>query len=322
MLLTQASSLPSSTVTELQRLKPAKIIVLGGTSSVSASVQASLQQYTASNTQAAVTRIAGADRYATAAALSLATFTAPPVNTVYVASGQGFADALAGGPAAANAPSGGAPLLLVQAGSIPDVTKTELQRLGAQTVVVLGGASTVNESVITALDPYSVNPVVRRAGADRYLTSVAISSAAFPTSAPKVYLATGASFSDALAGGPAAGFVHGPVLLTQANCIPPAVNDEITRLNPTNLIILGGTSSVSDAVLARTVCQPPASTTSAPTPTFPGAADHPGRRELVLPARWRPEQPPAGRPEPLPLIAQGARSRTGGWPARPPSGRV
>lgn len=44
-------------------------------------------------------RIGGSDRYATAAAVSKATFA--NASTVYIASGLGFADALSGGPAAA-----------------------------------------------------------------------------------------------------------------------------------------------------------------------------------------------------------------------------
>ncbi len=252
VLLTDASTLPAPTATELGRLKPAKIIVLGGTSSVSQAVQTSLQQYTTGT----VTRIQGIDRYATATALSAATYAAG-VNTVYVASGEGFADALAGGPAAGTSPSGGGPLLLTQRAVLPGATATELHRLAPQNIVVLGGTSSVSDVVLTALAAFAPNPVVRRAGADRYLTAVEVSKASF-TSAPQVFLATGATFPDALAGGPAGGAVHGPVLLTQPDCIPAAVNAEITRLNPSLVVVLGGTSTVSDAVVNRDVCAAPA----------------------------------------------------------------
>jgi putative cell wall-binding protein len=259
VLLTQPNSLPSATTNELERLKPAKIIVLGGTSAVSAAIATQLAGYTVGT----VTRISGADRYETAANVSAATFAAN-VNTVFVATGANFPDALSGGAAVANTPAGGGPLLLVQTGSIPQSTKTELTRLNAQKVVVLGGTSAVSEAVVTALDPYSVDPVVRRSGADRYFTSVEISKATF-ASAAKVYLATGANFPDALAAGSPAALAHGPVLLSQATCIPPAVNDEITRLNPDAIIVVGGESALSAAVLSRTVCTPQNSTS---IPTF------------------------------------------------------
>ncbi|HSG85871.1 MAG TPA: N-acetylmuramoyl-L-alanine amidase, partial [Candidatus Limnocylindrales bacterium] len=46
-----------------------------------------------------VSRLAGADRYATAVEISKATFPSPPVPVAYVATGSDFPDALAGGPA-------------------------------------------------------------------------------------------------------------------------------------------------------------------------------------------------------------------------------
>ena len=94
--------------------------------------------------------------------------------------------------------------------------------------------------------------MLRRAGTDRYDTSAQVSGAF--ASAPKVYLASGVSFPDALAGGAVAGMVKGPVLLVHQDCIPFEVNLEITRLNPTNVILLGGESSIGPAVLSRQLC--------------------------------------------------------------------
>ena len=67
-------------------------------------------------------RVSGADRYATAAALSAATFGAN-VPVAYVATGANFPDALAAGPAAAHA---GGPVLLVATNEIPASTAKEL----------------------------------------------------------------------------------------------------------------------------------------------------------------------------------------------------
>ncbi len=96
------------------------------------------------------TRLAGSDRYSTAAAISAATY-APGVSVVYVASGVGFADALAGAPAAGTA---GGPLLLVPGSSIPSVIAAELSRLQPGRIVVLGGASVVSDGVLTQLAGY------------------------------------------------------------------------------------------------------------------------------------------------------------------------
>ena len=72
VLLVNQNSIPSETGAELNRLNPDQIIVAGGTGVVSASVQAQLDAFTTGS----VTRQAGANRFATAAAMSAAT--SPP----------------------------------------------------------------------------------------------------------------------------------------------------------------------------------------------------------------------------------------------------
>jgi putative cell wall-binding protein len=260
VLLVQTGSIPTAVANELTRLKPTKIVVVGGTSAVTTGVQTTLGSYSSN-----VTRVSGNDRYETAADLSAATF-AVNTNTVYVATGQNFPDALAGGPAAANAPGGGGPVLLVQTNSIPTATANELTRLKPTNIVVLGGTSAVTDAVKTQLGSYA-STVVRRFGADRYLTSVDISSHTF-TSATRVYLATGLDFPDALSGGAVAGINKAPVLLVHQDCMTAEVNAEITRLSPGQLIALGGPSAVSDAVLNRTVC-PASTTTTSPFGSIP-----------------------------------------------------
>lgn len=263
ILLAPPDSLTVPVSNELNRLKPAKIVILGGTAAVSTTIQSQLAQFVG-NDPAKVTRLAGNDRYGTAAAISAATF-AGAAKRVYVTTGENFPDALSSGPAVIS--EGPGPVLLTQKGALPQSTAAELARLKTQgtigKIVVVGGVDAVSDSVKSALGTYS-SDVGRVAGPDRYSTSVLLSQAAFPSSTSKVYLATGANYPDALARGAAAAFVKGPVLLVQGTCIPSVVNDEITRLNPGELIVLGGTTAVSDAVLNRFVC---GSTTS----TQPGS---------------------------------------------------
>lgn len=73
VLLVTGSILPAPTRAELERLKPSRIIVVGGTGVVSEGVVNSLKGLTFKPT---VDRVAGADRYETAAALSAAIFPA------------------------------------------------------------------------------------------------------------------------------------------------------------------------------------------------------------------------------------------------------
>ncbi|MEA3501525.1 MAG: cell wall-binding repeat-containing protein [Actinomycetota bacterium] len=71
ILLVSKNAIPVATKAELVRLAPGKIIIVGGTAVVSASVANGLKAYAGS-----VVRIAGANRYETAAKLSAATFPA------------------------------------------------------------------------------------------------------------------------------------------------------------------------------------------------------------------------------------------------------
>ena len=89
------------------------------------------------------TRLQGADRYATAAAISVEAFPEPGVPVVYVASGTEFADALAAAPAAAHL---GGPMLLTEKWSVPAATATALHRLAPQRIVVVGGTGAIGAS--------------------------------------------------------------------------------------------------------------------------------------------------------------------------------
>jgi spore germination protein YaaH len=95
-----------------------------------------------------LTRLAGSDRYATAAAVSAATY-APGVPVVYLATGANFPDALAG--AAAAGYQRGA-LLLVARDSLPAATKAELARLKPARIVVLGSTAAISSAVPPAAE--------------------------------------------------------------------------------------------------------------------------------------------------------------------------
>lgn len=236
VLLTRQGALPWVTAMELSRLQPAKIVVVGGEAAVSSGVAAELARI------APVERVAGVDRYATAAAVSALAFPdGAPV--VYVAAGTDFADALAGGSAAAAA---GGPVLLVRPDSVPPATAAELSRLAPASIVILGGTSAVEAAVESALSQYA--PVRRIGGGDRYETASLVSQDAFPNGAATVYVAIGTNFPDGLGGAAAAGAAGGPVLLIAPEALPNVTRDELVRLAPDLIVVLGGPGVVTTGV--------------------------------------------------------------------------
>ncbi|QJU52493.1 glycosyl hydrolase family 8 [Herbiconiux sp. KACC 21604] len=189
----------------------------------------------------AVTRIGGSDRYAVSAAVSATTF-APGASTVYVASGEVFPDALS---ASAAAGAEGSPVLLVRKTQIPDAVAAELRRLAPRKIVFLGGPNTIGTEVEAALK--AIAPTTRIGGADRYAVSAAVSATTFAPGARAAYVPSGEVFPDALAGSAAAGGLGAPVLLTRKAEVPSAIADELGRLDPAALRVLGGQNTVSTA---------------------------------------------------------------------------
>ncbi|WP_440708489.1 cell wall-binding repeat-containing protein [Herbiconiux sp. YIM B11900] len=90
--------------------------------------------------------------------------------------------------------------------------------------------------------------VDRIAGADRFAVSANVAADAFSSGVPVAYVASGASFADALSASAAAGARGGPVLLVGKDSLPSPVAARLTALRPRSLIVLGGTASVSSAV--------------------------------------------------------------------------
>ena len=87
--------------------------------------------------------------------------------------------------------------------------------------------------------------VDRISDSDRYETSAKISQRTFPHQIEKIVLASGENFADSLVAGSLAKKENAPVLLTQKEKLPQAIKDEVDRLNPEQIIIVGGEKSVN-----------------------------------------------------------------------------
>ncbi|WP_151523823.1 cell wall-binding repeat-containing protein [Serinicoccus kebangsaanensis] len=189
----------------------------------------------------AVERTLGQTRYSTASELALEAFP-EGVDTVYVSNGDNFPDALAGG---ALAGTDEAPVLLTETGTLPPATRMALQQLGPDSIVVLGGDAAVSDDVATALGEYA--DVERLSGADRYATAVQVSQA-HEEDADVVFLASGMDYPDALAAAAAAGMEGASVLLTRTTSLPAATAEELERLSPDTVYVIGGEAAVSAEV--------------------------------------------------------------------------
>ena len=138
LLLVAPGSVPSATADEIRRLGASRVVILGGTASVSDGAAQQLRSIVPD-----VVRVASADRYETSASVALRAFPGG-ARIAYIATGAGYADALASGPAAALA---GGPVLLARGNCIPPSVNHALVTLRPSQVVLLGGTGVLYTGV-------------------------------------------------------------------------------------------------------------------------------------------------------------------------------
>lgn len=233
LLLTWPDRLPSGLADELDRLSPEKVVVVGG----EAAVEPATARASAEAADAALRRIAGDDRWATAAAV--AERREPSGGEVLLASGTDFADALAAG--GLDGGDGPSPVLLTTRDALPGATERALADLAPARATIIGGKAAVSEAVAEQAADHA-DDVARLAGDTRFATSVAVldearargrtdtgpdgddSAGVLAEPELPVLVASGSGFADALAAGGLAGRLGGQVALAAPDRLPDALD--------------------------------------------------------------------------------------------------
>lgn len=258
LLLVKQAYVSQTVLDELTRLKATKVYIVGGTSVVSSLVETTLV-----GKGLDVERISGTDRYGTAQNAAaevrrLVELGPGVVDTVFLATGTNFPDALAASSLAAALP---APVLLTKPTVLPEQTKAALNTIKPSTVVICGGTAAVSAAIESQIagNPLYGSPVVeRQPGATRYATAQLIiewgidNGLEQAAGADGVFLATGEDYPDALAGGALAGGADGmwrPLMLTKPTALSSQAQSVIVGLDHSSFVtVVGGTAVVSDAV--------------------------------------------------------------------------
>lgn len=190
-------------------------------------------------------RLSGKDRFEVAVNVSKEGWDSS--DTVVVAFYNAYADALAAGPLAYK---NDAPILLTQSNKLTDITKKEIQRLGAKNILVIGGTGSISESVFNELNALpGVTNVKRIGGKDRFEVSYNISKMFGGTQT--AIIAHGLNFPDALAISPYAASKGYPIILTQSDKLTPISLEALKGLNIQQTIVVGGPASVSEKVYSQ-----------------------------------------------------------------------
>lgn len=250
LLLTGSDGLDEAAAGRIAQLGAREAVLLGGSAALGPQVDADLRDLGLD-----VRRVAGENRFATAAAVMAAL---PETDEVFLAEGahpdstRGWPDALSASGLAALEEK---PVLLVTSGSLPPETA---ERLNGVTATLVGGRAAIGDAVEKEVRERA-DVVTRLAGADRYATStrVADEATARGLQVDEVWLATGRDWPDGLVAGAAAGATDAALLLVDGRDLDasPASRDWLeARAADLRLVhLVGGLAAISDAVEARLV---------------------------------------------------------------------
>lgn len=208
ILLTGGESLDPRVVQELQRLKPQKVILLGGSACLKPSIEKGLEQLSLS-----WERIGGLDRYETSVLLAKRLTT----DSLIIANGDNFPDALS---AATYAGIKQIPIVLTST-TLPDSVLKYLTENAPKHITVIGGEVVVPSQELTN-NNFTIE--TRLGGQDRYETNAKVVSNMKDIYQSKdLFIASGITFPDAVAGTVLASKSKAPLLLTEQNDIPPSI---------------------------------------------------------------------------------------------------
>lgn len=191
-------------------------------------------------------RIGGSTRYSTAIEASKHFFNSG-ADTVLLARGNDFADALAAAPLASALKS---PILLADGKEVSRDLQDELNRLEAKKIIIIGGKAALSSEIEASLSQTKGVEVTRLYGENRYETSAKIAKEVKALNdndgikTEKALLASGTTAADALSASPYAAHHRMPILLTKKNELPREVSLVMKDLKLQSLEILGGSAAI------------------------------------------------------------------------------
>ena len=184
-------------------------------------------------------RLFGSSRFKTA--VNIANDGWNTSNSIVLASGENYPDALAGSVLAAEL---NAPILLASKNSIDTDTMNKIEELEPAKIYILGGTAAISEAVENSLaSKYTVERVY---GDSRNATAAKI-AAKLPVG-DTIFLVSNANFADALSAGAAASLLGAPILYVNANgTLPQETVEAMEVRGTTKAYIIGGTAAINSA---------------------------------------------------------------------------
>lgn len=240
ILLTNKNSISDEVLDEIERLKADKVVIVGGQSSISSSVESRLKKE-----DIKVTRISGRDRFDTSDKLSQeVSRLSKKSSQAILVNGYKNIDALS---VSSLATKEELPILLNGRNALNMSVKNRLKQMNVNKVYIIGGNNSISSDVEKELKRMQIS-VVRLSGTDRYETSANIAKYAYKDF-DEAIVASGENPVDALAASTLTGKKEAPILLTNKNKIPKSIKKIIEDMDIGKITIVGGENSVTDNVM-------------------------------------------------------------------------
>ena len=243
VLYASTDDLGQPTIDALAELDPGRVLLMGGTAALTPSVESEVRRALSGVT---VERFSGTDRVDTAARAALSEPAVPAGQPVVIANGWSPSDVGTAAPLAAQL---GGSVLYTGRGELGGPTVTALRRLAPSRVVIVGGLGAVGADVESRIGSVVPGAAVERlSGVDRVDTAALAIDLADVTLGGPVVLANGWSAPDVGIAAPVAATLDGSVLLTERSGLGERTAEAIDNLNPSHIILIGGTKRFAAAV--------------------------------------------------------------------------
>lgn len=218
ILITNSSSMPDSIKSELKRLNPRDVIIVGDQKSVSKNVENQIK----STTNSSILRLNGGNRYDTSLLIAKEIDKYHDVNKVYMANAYaGEVDALT---IAAKAGQDKQPIILTDKNSIPSGIYSWLKSENLDTAYFIGGEDSIAVDIIHKMaditpkhvnDPENSIYKNRISGKDRHETNAKVIERFYPDSSLDAMLVAESNvLVDAITAGPLGASLNSPILIT------------------------------------------------------------------------------------------------------------
>ena len=247
ILLVEKNNVPNSVKSELKRLNPKDIIIIGDENAISKTTANQIK----STVNASQTRLNGSNRYETSLLIAKEIDKNHDVEKVYITNANGGeVDALT---IAAKAGQDKQPIILTDKDSITDNTYKWLKSEDLQNAYFIGGPQMISTNVINKVNDITKDNVTnnRVYGADRHETNANVIKKFYTDDELEaVLVAKSDVLVDALAAGPLAANLKSPILITPKTYVSAYHKENLEAKSANKVYKIGGglTSKVMSSI--------------------------------------------------------------------------